>query len=310
MSKINDGQDTSNTGGAGIPMDLTEAQQYIPRDDSSEIVSQLKASVAGQEMSRIIVTKSKMTVGLQSEIDRDQLMAYWRVLAHHYRGSKFQEIFERGVKQLQKLSPENSKIIVHMIRQSIESTLNREMEQKEINFGLNIPLIGKIGLGKLRLAARGPRISLRRLQMRLFRLVIEIVVGMSVLLGTLHWIAWTIFNEPYLAQTFTSTAKFVQLVLLLATTIIVWAITRDGGPQFDTVDKRKLTGTIFRFIGWSLVLGGWIHWWGWLLFDGASELVFLEPVLKMTLPFFLLSGCVLAWLLRRILVRSGNHEST
>ena len=151
--KINDGQDTSDTNIAGVPTDLREVQKYIPRDDSSEIVNQLTASVVAQEITRITVTKSKMTVGLQSDIDRDQLMAYWRVLAHHYRGSKYQEIFERGIKQLQKLSPKDATKVLHLIRQSVEPTLNREMEEKEINCNLDIPLIGRLLLGKLKLTA-------------------------------------------------------------------------------------------------------------------------------------------------------------
>ena len=68
---------------------LEGVEEYLGnRDDRREIVDALLSSVVAQEMTRMAVTKNRMNTEGKSDIDKDRLIAYWRVLAHHYRGTK------------------------------------------------------------------------------------------------------------------------------------------------------------------------------------------------------------------------------
>lgn len=297
---MDDSQKFSGEDWANVAKGFEEVGKHIRNlDDKSDIVAGIAASVLAQEITRMVITKNKMTNEMKSDIDKDYLIAYWRVLAHHYRGAKHQEIFKNGLKQLEKLTSEETKNVIHDIRRSIQPTLNREMEEKVVKIGLDIPLLGKIGLGKLKWTVRGPRVSVRRFQVRLFRLFVESVVWLSVLLGTIHWFMWTIFKNPYLVQEFEGTMKFVQFVLLVPTTIIVWVLGRGDGPRFVHKD-RKFTRSSIRIGGWSLVVGGWSYWIAWVLLDVTNELLVLEPLGKIAFPFFLVSGCLAGWLLGRV----------
>ena len=96
---------------------------------------------------------------------------------------------------------------------------------------------------------------------------------------------WTMFNSPYLVHEFEGMAKVVQFVLLFpASVIILWMYGRDEGPQLPS-RGRKLARAGFRFGGCVLVVGGWIYWLIWVLFDVPVGLQ-LEPLLKIALPFF------------------------
>ena len=243
---------------APISPQLESIEEYIEnRDDKREIVDQLTASVVAQEITRMVVTENKMNTGVRSDIDKDRLIAYWRVLANHYRGAKHQEIFEKGIRQLEKLTSEEAKNVIHEIRRIITPTLNREMERKEIKIGLNLPIIGKIGLGKFEWRMQGPRVSIRKFQRRLLRFICQGLLWSSVLFGTVHWVMWTMFNSPYLVHEFEGMAKVVQFVLLFpASVIMLWMYGRDEGPQLPS-RGRKLARASFSV--WRVCPGsGWM----------------------------------------------------
>ena len=299
--KIHGGNKALNQTVADLAGSLTDVERHIRRDDRREIAKGILTAVFWQEVTRSQVTGYKMSSGSKSSIDKDQLIECWRALAHHYRGARHQGALELGAEQLEKLSPAEAISVVYAIRREVEPVLNKEMETKQLRIGINVPILGQIGLGTLRWTARGPRVSIRKLRWRLVRLLVEIVVWTSAVLGTIHWIAWTIFNEPYLTQVFDGVAKLIQLFLLISTTCIVLGVAR-------VVAKRKRSiQLVVRIGGWSFVAGGWSLWLYWVLFSTDSTLVVLEPVLKIGLVFCVLSAYLIGWLLRRN-VATGNRR--
>ena len=218
-------------------------------------------------------------------------------------------MFEKGLRQMEKLTSEETENVIHEIRRLVTPTLNREMEVKEIKIGFNLPIIGKIGLGKFEWSMQGPRVSIRKFQRRLLRSICGSLLWLSVMFGTAHWIMWTMFNNPYLVYEFEGMAKVAQFVLLLPTTIFLWVFGRDEGPQLVKRGRKLARSGIW--LGWcALVVGGWIYWFIWVLFEVPVGLRLLEPLLKMALPFFLVSGGFSAWLVGRIFRRGDGRGST
>lgn len=271
-------------------------------EERGGIVRALKAAVVAQEITRIVITKGKMDVGRPSDFDKSQLVAYWRVLSGHYDGSKAGKAFVDGVEHLEKLSPEEATDVIYEIRRMVKPELDREMEEEELKLNLDIPLLGKIGLGKFRWTARGPRVAIRKLRTRLLRWLIEGTICASVLLGAVHWFTWMILDRPYLTQQFEGIAKVAQFVLLFVTTLIVWALgIANSWPGLRTA---------IRWGGWSVVAIGWGYWLMWVVFGQPIDGVVVEGVRQIGLLVFVLSGGIACWIMRRILGPAAvEHDS-
>ena len=129
---------------------------------------------------------------------------------------------------------------------------------------------------------------------------------MAVAVGTVHWISWVFFDEPYLASTLDGLAKLTQFILLMSSTLVIGAVAiarRDDSPA------RR--GGLFRFmriVVWGIVAAGWCHFLIWLLFGISSEAGGLEPSAKLLLPFFLVSGGIAAWVLGRVFRGDGKDD--
>ena len=290
---------------SNVSESLGEAEKYIAsRMDKEEILRALTVAVIAEELTRLTITKQKMIAGEIADLDKERLISDWEVLARHYKGAKHQKILEEGVNQIRKVTPEETRLVIHEIRCAIEPTVNWAMEAKAVNLNLDIPILGKIVLGKFHLNMKGPRVAIRKFQGRVVRLVTEYSLWLAVALGMVHWIAWTIFNESFLVQNFEGMAKIVWLILLIPTTLLVWALWRDGGPGFLS-EANKLARSAFRLGVWSLVAGGWSFCVVWLFFGLPEDLPLLVALAKMALPFVLIFGSLAAWLL----ARKSTHNS-
>ena len=184
---------------SGIVADLdNEFTDILDRPDRNEIIRGLTAAVLVQEMTRMTVTKIRMAVGSRRSINKAQLHSDWLTLCRHYAGGRHETILDDGVTQLEKLPPEEAQETIHSIRQAIEPDLNWAMEQKVVKIGFDVPLVGKIGIGKFSLNLSGTRAAMLTLRGRLIRLLVQSVLWISVVLGTLHWLVWILFNELFL----------------------------------------------------------------------------------------------------------------
>ena len=261
--------------------------------ENRDIVQALTAAIVAQELTRIAVTKSKMEIALRSDFDKGQLVACWRVLSDHYEGSKAGKAFVKGVEHLEKLSSEEATDVVYEIRRMVKPELDREMEETELKLHLDLPLLGKIGFGKFRLTARGPRVAIRKFRIRLLRWLFEGVIWTSVLLGAVHWLTWMIFDRPYLAQPFMGIAKVVQFVLLALTTTLVWGLSK--------ANSRSWPRTAILCGGWSVLAIGWGYWLMWVVVGRTIDGVIVEGVKQIGLLVFVLSGGIACWAVRSIL---------
>ena len=261
--------------------------------EKRDIVQALTAAIVAQELTRIAVTKSKMDIGQRSDFDKGQLVAYWRVPSDHYEGSRAGKAFVKGVEHLEKLSSEEVTDVVYEIRRMVKPELDREMEETELKLHFDLPLLGKIGFGKFKWTARGPLVAIRKFRMRLLRRLFEGVIWSSVLLGTVHWLTWMIFDWPYLAESFVGIAKVVQFVLLALTTTLVWGLW--------LVNSRSWSRTAILYGGWSVLAIGWVYWLMWVVFGRMIDGVIVEGVKQIGLLVFVLSGGITCWIVRRIL---------
>ena len=213
---------------------LGEAEKYIGSHlDKQESLRALAFAVVAEESSHLTITKQKMIAGELIDIDKARLIADWEVLARHYRGAKHQQILEAGVKQLRKLTPEETRHGVHEIRCALESTVNWSMETRTVNLHLELPALGKIALGKFHVNLKGPRVAVRKFLGRAVRLVTASCLWLAVAWGMVHWFAWTIFNEPFLVQHFEGTAKVALCFLLVPTTFLVWHFGETRAQNFS-----------------------------------------------------------------------------
>ena len=306
--RTDDPIDPINSKLSGLVDDLDNAlADTLDRPDSRQIIRGLTAAVLVQEMTRMTVTKAKMDAGTQRSIDAERLHSDWQALCRHYAGSKHATVLDNGVTQIEKLSPEEAQKVIHAIRDTIEPTLNWAMEEEVVTIGLNLPLVGKIGIGKLNFNLRGTRVAMQTLRGRLIRSVVQGVLWLAVMIGATHWISWTFFDEPYLASEFVSIAKLTQFILLLSTTFVVWTLTRNPGDN-SAARYGRLLGSIRRMAVWVIVAAGWCHLLVWLLFDTPSEVAGLEVAAKLLLPFFLASASIAAWVSGRIFRTDGKDD--
>ena len=284
---------------SNVSENLGDAEKYIEScTDKKEILEALTFAVIAEELARMTITKQKMIAGEIADVDKERLVSAWAILACHYKGAKHQKILEEGVNQLRKLTPEEAHLVIHEIRCAIEPMVNWAMEVKEVNLNLDIPILGKIGLGRFYLNLKGARVAIRKFQGSAVRLVTEYSLWLAVVLGMVHWIAWTIFNESFLVQNFEGIAKIVWPILLVPTTLLVWVLWRNGGPEFLR-DANELARFAIRLGVWLLVVSGWCSWIVWLSFGLPGDFPILVPLAKMALPFFLVFGSLAAWLLKR-----------
>ena len=287
--------------------DLDDAlADTLDRPDSRQIIQGLAAAVCIQELTRMMVTKTKMDAGIQSTIDAKRVRSDWQVLCRHYAGAKHARIFDHGVTQLAKLTPDQAQKVIHTIRCSIEPSINWAMEEKVVKIGLDLPIVGKIGIGNLSFNLRGTRVALQSLRGRLIRLTVQGILWLAVAVGTVHWISWTFFDEPYLVSTFGSIAKLTWFILLISTTLVVWILARVE-PDDSTTRYSRIPRFI-RFAAWVIVAGGWCHFLIWLLFGIPSEVTMLEVAAKLLLPFFLVSGSIAAWISGRVFRGDGKDD--
>ncbi len=229
------------------------------------------------------------------------------MLSRHYVGGKHQTSLDKGIRQLEKLTKEEARHVIYEIRCAIETTINREMEEKTINIGLAIPVIGKIGLGSIRLNVRGTRLAVRKFQGRFVRLLVKNSLWLAVIAGTIHWISWTIFDEPFLASRFENLAKVIQFVLLLPITFGVLIITQSDILSFIG-DKTNSLRKFIKWALWFIAVGGWFYWIIWLLFGIPKGVTGLEEVLQLSLPFLLILGSVGVWMFGLIFKGEKNNE--
>ena len=290
----------------GLVDDLDGAlADSLGRPDSRQIIQGIAAAICVQELTRMVVTKIKMDASVRSTVDAGRVRSDWQVLCRHYAGAKHARILDHGVTQLEKLSPEQAKEFIYTIRRSIEPILNLAMEEKVVKIGLALPVIGKIGIGNLRFNLRGTRVAMQSLRSRLLRLAVQVFLWLAVAAGTVHWTSWTFFDEPYLASTFGSLAKFAQFILLMSTTLVVWALARV--PLDDPTARRSRISRFLRFAAWGIVAAGWCHFLGWLLLGISGEASGLEAPAKLLLPFFLALSGIAAWVSGRIFRGDGNN---
>ena len=284
--------------------DFDLSEEYLAdRDDKQEILKGLAAAIIIQEITRMSITKKPMNVDSMTGIDQDHFVLYWNILAHHYRGGKYQRIFENGVEQIKLISREETAPVIQQLQYAIEPILNDEMSQKTLSFGLNIPLLGKIGLGNLRFSATGPRVAVRKFQLRALRLLAKWCIWAATVLGAIHWVVWTIFNSSFLAYQFEPVTSVVLLVLLFCGTIIAWLCLKTEGLVVSRINS-KIGVVSFKVFGWSVVGVGWLYWILWTLYDLPGKIEMLVPVVKLVLPFYIISGVFVGWIIGRI---SSNY---
>ena len=252
------------------------------------------------------VTKMRMDAGIRSTIDPECVRSDWQALCRHYAGSKHANILDHGVSQLEKLTSEQAREIIFAIRCSMESSLNWAMEEKTLKVGLSLPIVGKLGIGNLYFNLSGTRVAMRSLAGRCIRHVVQGGLWLSVLAGTIHWIVWTFFQEPYLALTFSSLAKLTQFLLVSSTTLVVWALTR--AKRDDAAMGRGRMFSVARFSAWTMVIAGWFHFLAWLLLGISVEVGGLEPATKLLLPFFIVCGAIAAWVSGRVFRGDGMEN--
>ena len=274
--------------------DLDDAlADSLDRSDSWQIIQGIAAAICIEELARMTVTRIKMDAGIRSAIDAERVRSDWQVLCRHYAGARHARILDHGVAQLEKLSPEQAQEVIYMIRRSIEPSLNWAMEEEVVKIGLTLPVIGRIGIGNLRFNLRGTRVAMQSLRGRLIRLAVQGVLWLAVAAGTVHWISWTFFDEPYLASTFGSLAQLTQFILLISTTLVVWALARVH--RDDSTARHSRVSRFIRFAAWGVVASGWCYFLVWLLLGSSNEASGLEAAAKLLLPFFLVSGGIAAW---------------
>lgn len=278
----------------------------LGRHDSRQIIQGIAAAICVQELTRMVVTRVRMDAGIRSAVDPERVRSDWQVLCRHYAGTKHARILDHGVTQLEKLSPEQAEEVIYVIRRSIEPSLNWAMEEKVVKIGLALPVVGKLGIGNLRFNLRGTRVAMQSLRGRLLRLAVQGVLWLAVAAGTVHWMSWTFFDEPYLVSTFGSLAKLTQFILLMSTTLVVWALAR--APRDDSTARRSRVSRFVRFAAWGIVAAGWCHFLGWLLLGIPGEASGLEAAAKLLLPFFLVSGGIAAWVSGRVFREDGKED--
>ena len=140
-----------------------------------------------------------------------------------------------------------------------------------------------------------------------FSCPVQAILWMSVILGTAHWLMWTFFNEPYIASNFESVAKLTHFILLLSTTVIVCILFRISS-KVEREQFSRLLRPVARLTAWGVVLAGWCHLITWILFGLPSEAAGLEVATKLLLPFFLVAGCMVAWVSGRIFRGDSNDD--
>ena len=252
------------------------------------------------------ITRIKMDAGTRSAIDPERVRSDWQVLCRHYAGAKHARILDHGVAQLEKLNPEQAREVIFAIRRSMEPSLNWAMEEKVVKIGLALPVVGKLGIGNLQFNLRGTRVAMRSLGGRMLRLAVQGALWLAVASGTVHWISWTFFQAPYLASTFGSLAKLTQFLLLMSTTLVVWALARVGRDASAVLHGR--ISRVVRLAAWGIVIAGWCHFLFWLLLGISSEAGGLGAATKLLLPFFLVSGGIAAWVAGRVFRGDGKDD--
>ena len=277
-------------------------KQIEGHQHGNEIVKALAGAVIAQELTRMTVTGTKMTAGDLSSVDPNTIISDWQVLSRHYASDKYQSVFDSGAEALRKLTQREAQHVIYEIRIAIESTVNQEMEKKVVRVALSVPIIGPILSANLSFAISGTQVAVRKLQGRMVRLFVQYSLWLSVVLGTIHWISWAIFNEPYFVLYFEEWAKLSQFLLLISTTFIVWALLTTRGKRLPREGSRWPL-TILRIVGWLIVVSGWCYWFVWLIIGIPDEITGLAEPAKLVMPFILILGSVGAWMSGRIFSR-------
>lgn len=307
--KFNDKLDFSKKIERVIPdLDLPEdVLKY--QGDKQTILKGLISAIIAQEISRIVVTRKPMNVNALEEINKDRLASYWNTLAHHYRGGKYQKIFENGTAQLNKVSSEEIAPLVQQLQYAIEPILNEEMSQKTLNFALKIPFLGRIGLGSFRFSVTGPRTAIKKFQLRALRITTEWCIWAATILGAVHWFVWTIFNSSYLAYQSKPATSAILMVLLICTTLMVWLCLKNNGLIVSRINTKFINALYIAF-GWFVVGFGWLYWILWTLTDLPGTIYLLETILKTALPIYFVSAALIGWIVGRISPKTFDNGET
>ena len=287
----------------GLLDELKDAHAHMDtHEDAQKILGGLAAAVISQEVTVMAIEDRRMVAGDSSEIFKDRLIADWNALYRHYARTKYEAVFNNGVKQLAKLTQDETRQVVHEIRLAVEPFVNREMGYQEFSVKFEIPLIGPIKLGRFQWKVKGPRLGIRRIQGRVIHLVVQCCLWLAVSFWGIHWTSWTIFNQPYLTENFEGVGKIAQFFLLSSTILGVWVI-------FKIVKGRRLEGVkkwLTKALGlgaWLMVAAGWAHWMVWVILGVPSGSVGLEEMEKLALLFFLIFGSLGAWVFGRMFRR-------
>ena len=175
---------------------------------------------------------------------------------------------------------------------SVEKTTAIGKDRIEIRILLHIPLLGEIPLVSCNVKVRGKPIAIGTF----VRPLAQSILWIAVAFGTAHWISWTIFDQSYLVAKFEGLAKLTQFLLLISTTVIVWALARRNEN-----DARSSWLSVFlRLAAWLTVVAGWCYWTAWLILEIPNGIPGLEEAVKLSLPFFLACGGFGAWILGRV----------
>ena len=219
--------ETELTGGIELDPLLDGALKQLKghkRQEKTTVLRAILGAVVAQEILRMLVTKQEMVAGLLQIEDRDTLVSDWGVFARHYAGTKYQKVFEAGVQNIQMLSPSESQEVIREIRCAVEPFVNEAMREKRIRIGFKLPFFGEFG--KFYINLRGSVTAIRKFQGRMVRRIVQTILWMAVVVGTAHWISWTIFDQSYLVASFEGLAKITHFLLLVSTTAAVWVFAR------------------------------------------------------------------------------------
>ena len=169
-------------------------------EDADKILGGLVAAIVSQEFTVMAIANRSMVVDACAAVAKDQLILDWRALIRHYAKTKYEAVFDNGANQLARLTDEESREVIHRIRQLVEPMVNQEMGHTESSIKLEISLRGPIKVSAPGMAVEGSRAGIRRHQGRVVRALVQGSLWFSVGFWAIHWTSWTLFGAAYLAS--------------------------------------------------------------------------------------------------------------
>lgn len=281
-----------------------ELERRLPdHEDRGSILSGLVRAVVTEEVARQTITKQPMISGQVTDIDKNAVISRWKCLAEHYRGSKHEQHLRDGVEQLEGLNPDVAVQMIHHIRRQLAPAINWSMERTVIQPSVKVPW-GRFVLDGFQV--RGTRVALWKWRSQVVRLAARAVLWSAAISGSVHWILWVMFEQPYLLQQFPGVAKAVQFILIGCTTLFAWAFTRSRSAR-PRAGRSRLVGAGVAIGCWGLLAAAWVHWILWVVFRVPDLLVPVEPFAKMGQALFLMAALAAAFVLSKRL-QEGDQD--